>query len=121
MAKVRVNGVRKQKQFSIHRMLMGDPEGKQVDHINHDTLDCRKANLRVVTCAQNQWNRRGPQENNTTGFRGVQWRKDRKKFIARLKVNGELKHIGTFETKELAHAAYAQANKKFFGEFGGAI
>ena len=116
----RVNGVRKQRQFSIHRMVMGDPDGKQVDHINHDTLDCRKSNLRIATAAQNQWNRKGPQRNNTTGFRGVIWRKDRKTFIARLKVNGALKHLGSFPTKEMARSAYASANREYFGEFGGA-
>lgn len=111
----------KKKQFSIHRMLMGNPKGKQVDHINHDTLDCRRANLRVATCAQNQWNRKGPQKNSTTGVRGVQWRKDRKTFIVRLKVNGVLKHIGSFPTKTLARAASVEASKTFFGEFCGAV
>lgn len=119
MAKVSVNGVRKQKQFSIHRMLMGDPEGKQVDHINHDTLDCRRANLRVATCSQNQLNRKGRQKNNTTGFRGVIWRKDRSKFIARIKVGGVLKHIGSFSSADAAHIAWRKASKNLCGEFSG--
>lgn len=41
---------------SMHRLIMGQPKGMEVDHINHDTLDNRKENLRVVTTAQNQRN-----------------------------------------------------------------
>jgi hypothetical protein len=42
----------------LHRIIMGEPDGFEVDHINHNRLDNRFSNLRVVTHAQNQLNRR---------------------------------------------------------------
>lgn len=42
----------------MHRLLMGHPTSKHVDHINGDKLDNRRSNLRVVTAAQNSWNKK---------------------------------------------------------------
>jgi len=50
---------------------MGEPKGKQVDHWNHDTLDNRKGNLRIVTNRQNNENRNGAYKNSKSGIRGV--------------------------------------------------
>lgn len=54
----------------MHRLLLGFPTG-QVDHINHDTLDNRRANLRIVTNQVNNANRAGPYSTNKTGVRGL--------------------------------------------------
>ncbi|MDR2485549.1 MAG: HNH endonuclease, partial [Treponema sp.] len=51
----RING--KYKIVWLHRFIIDAPEGFEVDHINLDTLDNRKANLRVCTRAQNMHNR----------------------------------------------------------------
>lgn len=55
----------------IHRLIMGvtDPKVK-IDHINRNTLDNRKQNLRICTDEQNGWNK-GPQKNNKSGYKGV--------------------------------------------------
>src|SRR3990167_8879798 len=60
---VRVEGERAERTIPMHRQLMGLKRGERlvVDHINHDWLDNRKANLRVCTRAENMQNRRGPQ------------------------------------------------------------
>jgi len=55
----------------LHRLLMGTPPGLKTDHINHDTLDNRRSNLRVVTNRQNNENRNGAHKNSKTGIRGV--------------------------------------------------
>ncbi len=55
----------------MHRIILDADEGQYVDHINHDTLDNRKANLRIVTNKQNIENRRGANSNSVTGIRGV--------------------------------------------------
>jgi hypothetical protein len=56
----------------MHRMLMGVSDRKtQIDHINHDTLDNRRANLRVLTNAQNNINRKGAYQTSKVGVRGV--------------------------------------------------
>ena len=44
----------------LHRLIMNAPKGKVVDHLNHNTLDCRKKNLRVVTQAENCKNTKSP-------------------------------------------------------------
>lgn len=61
------------KRVYLHRLLMGEPEkGLDVDHISGDKKDCRRANLRVVTHAQNNQNlKRESRSNKSTGVRGV--------------------------------------------------
>lgn len=41
----------------IHRVIMNCPDEYMIDHINHNTLDNRKCNLRIVTNSENQLNR----------------------------------------------------------------
>ena len=55
----------------MHRLIMAAPRGRQVDHINHDTLDNRRENLRIVTNRQNNENRNGAYKNSKSGIRGV--------------------------------------------------
>lgn len=90
-----------------------------VDHINHDTLDNRRLNLRVVTRSQNSQNRRGAQAGNKTGIRGVSWNKAARKFTAQIYINKARKHLGSFSTARAASIAYQKANRANFGEFGG--
>src|SRR5690348_9287785 len=78
-------GMKKTKRIGLHRWIMNDPEGLVVDHINNDTLDNRKMNLRVVTIQQNSQNRAGVSSNNTSGYRGVRYDKRSKKWISAVK------------------------------------
>ena len=54
----------------LHRLILDAPPGKHVDHINGDTLDNRKCNLRLCSIRENLLNR-GPNKNNTSGYKGV--------------------------------------------------
>lgn len=89
-----------------------------VDHINGNTLDNRRSNLRICTNQENLRNSK-LQKNSTTGFKGVYKRKDLKSkpYAASIKSNGKTKHLGYFSTKELAAIAYNEAAIKYFGEF----
>lgn len=101
----------------LHRLLMGVTDPKLVvDHINGDTLDNRRKNLRVCTSAQNVRNCKKSRRN-TSGFKGVSLAKSTGKWLAYISVNMRNKYLGSFATPEEAHAAYCEAAKKYHGEF----
>lgn len=100
----------------MHRVIMDDPDGFQVDHIDGNGLNNRRENMREATNAQNAHN--SPiQRNNTSGFKGVSWHKRCAKWYARIKANGSCYRLGCFDTPEAAHAAYVAASEKLHGEF----
>lgn len=109
-------GVGGQKGLRMHRLITNAPDGMDVDHINGDKLDNRCSNLRICTRQQNCWNVPTPRHN-TSGYKGVQWRKDRQKWIAVIRVDNNLKRVGSFDTPQEASLAYQEAAKKYFGEF----
>jgi len=90
----------------------------KIDHANQDTLDNQRQNLRPATGSQNGANR-GPQANNTSGYKGVvqvcqRWR-------AQIKVKGEFHSLGHFPLTDAgkikAARVYNEAALKHFGEF----
>lgn len=101
----------------MHRLIMGlEDKSLMVDHINRDTNDNRKSNLRIATPQQNAMNK-SIQPNNTSGVPGVSFRKDRGKWRAFITVNKKQISLGMFEDKEDAIRARKEAEKKYFGEF----
>ena len=86
------------------------------DHIDGNGLDNRRANLRPATHQLNLANR-GPQVNNTSGFKGVTYDKARGKWFASIKVQGKRYNLGRFDDKVEAARVYNKAAKKHFGEF----
>jgi hypothetical protein len=102
----------------MHREILRPPGHLVVDHINHNGLDNRKANLRHATRAQNNFNRLIIiREDSSSKYKGVSWRKRKKKWRARICINGERKHIGYFKDEIHAAKAYDKAAKKYHGEF----
>jgi hypothetical protein len=101
----------------LHRMVIGAPEGKEIDHVNGNTLDNRKMNLRICDHAENVKNCK-KNKKNTSGFKGVYFLKKNMKYRALIKNNGKRIHLGLFDTPEEAHKAYCDASKKYHGEFG---
>jgi hypothetical protein len=109
---VYVNGRVNKKRLLLHRYLMNDPKGMVVDHINHNTLDNRKSNLRVVSQKQNQENRKGAQKNSKSGVRGVYWNIHSQSWHARVKSNGKNISVGYFKNLHDADKAVREARKK---------
>ena len=104
----------KKKTIFMERLIMQTPNNMTCDHINHDTLDNRKNNLRNCTRAENARNRR-LFSNNRLRVKGI--RQLGKSYQARVKIAGKDVFCKTFPTLEEAVAAYAEAIKKYHGEF----
>ena len=81
------------------------PKGMFIDHINQNKKDNRIENLRLCTKSENQYNR-GAYKNNTSGFKGVSFNKALNKYSAQMRVNDVKKHLGYFDSAELAKEAY---------------
>lgn len=97
----------------LHRFILNAPDGTMVDHINGDTLDCRKANLRLATASQNQANSRRA---GRSGFKGVR-SAGRKSWQVIITVNGLAICRGRFKSPDEAARAYDQLAIEHFGEF----
>lgn len=106
----------KAKTFKLHRIIMDAPANMDVDHINHNQLDNRKANLRICTHAENGRNLK-TKKNNTSGTPGVIWDKSRQKWAARIKVNYKELYLGRFNLKSEAVNERKKAETKYFKEF----
>jgi hypothetical protein len=100
----------------LHRFILYAKKGEIIDHIDNDTLNNAKSNLRVVTPSQNNMNSILRKEG-TSGYRGVTWRKDTKKWQAQLMLNGKHVACGCYLTKEAAFSAYLKKTEELFGEY----
>ena len=105
---------------AINKLIMNQPKGSYIDHINGDTLDNRRCNLRLCTNSQNMMNQ-GKRSDNKSGYKGVyyQQNKDGKGKIIRadIAVNGKTIHLGTFKTTLDGAKAYDKKALELHGEF----
>ena len=101
----------------IHRQILNLKCGdeKIVDHINHNGLDNRNSNLRIVNKAENCRNHNG-NKNNTSGYNGVCWFKRDKKWKAQIMVNYKNMHLGYYDDINDAVESRRQGEIKYWGE-----
>lgn len=103
-------------QLRMHRIVMSCPKGMDVDHINGDTLDNRKENLRICTHRQNCQNTK-IRTGASSKYKGVMWDKRSDKWLARIVINGKQKRLGLFNCEIAAACMYNASAKKYFGEY----
>lgn len=96
----------------LHRLITEAPKGKVVDHINRNTLDNRKSNLKVCTIQENLRNQKRP--NNKTGHTGVAVHPSGK-YTAQIKHNYKKVHLGVFKTIKEAVKARKKAELELWG------
>lgn len=98
----------------LHRFVTGLKE--EHDHINLNRLDNRKCNLRICSHIENTRNRNKTYLN-TSGYKGVCFKRRESKYEAYININGKYKTLGYFVNAIDAAKAYNEAAKEFFGEF----
>lgn len=104
------------KQILLSRLIMDCPSEYVVDHINHNTLDNRKINLRVVPQEINLQNKSGAYKNSRTGVRGVYFHKVTGKWYAQVNLKSRTAYQKLFDTFEEACKAVEIARKKIYKE-----
>lgn len=106
----------------MHRLILERKVGRKLnrneltDHIDGNTLNNSRSNLRVATFTENLMNSKRP-SSNKSGYKGVCWNKYNKKWQVQITIHGKKTFIGYFSDVIEASKAYNQAAKKAFGEF----
>lgn len=103
----------KRSSCGMHAWIMGLPRGKEVDHINHNTLDNTNENLRVLAPHENKQNKRGVRSDSKSGVRCVWWNKRFNKWVVELKVLGKKIHIGLYTDLFEAEKAAIEARRTY--------
>ena len=111
--KSRVNGNR-----FMHRSILSARPGEICDHINGDTLDNRRCNLRIVTATENARNRRAKTQRwgrkPHAHYKGLSWTPHG--FIVRIGLERKQIYLGTFQDEIEAALAYDRAALHHYGE-----
>jgi hypothetical protein len=104
----------------LHRVVLGvdgiPATAILADHVDGNTLDCRRANLRLATPSQNAMNRK-LRSDNKSGARGVTWDAKHHKWEVRVKVAGKQKFGGRFSRIESAEKAARELREQLHGRF----
>jgi len=105
------------KRFLLHRFIMNAPDNLMVDHINHNTLDNRRSNLRICTNQENRQNSIKHKISKRCKYKGVYRMSDEGKYYATIRFENKNIYLGTFENIIDAAKSYNKSAIEFFGEY----
>lgn len=113
---IKINGV--STSLKMHRSIMGLKNNDKliVDHINHNSLDNRKINLRVCKQSDNCKNKTS-HKNSSSKYLGVYFNKNSNKWQSQICTNKKIIYLGIYLIEEDAAKAYNEAALKYHGEF----
>ena len=100
----------------MHRLIMRPSIGMDIDHRDHNGLNCQRFNMRICTTRQNSQNALS-HDRSSSRFKGVSWACWARKWRSQIRVNGKRIHNGYFFSEVDAARAYDRAALKYFGEF----
>lgn len=100
----------------FHKMIINAPKGMYIDHINGNRLDNRRCNLRLVTPSMSRVNS-APKRNSKSGYKGVVWHNQMKRWGAQIGVYGKVETLGWFDDPADAARAYDAKAKEIYGEY----
>jgi hypothetical protein len=106
----------KQRTIMLHRLILGFPDGRGVDHIDMDGLNNRRPNLRAASQSENACNK-NVRADSTTRAKGVTMRSSGR-YQASIAFAKKRHFLGTFATEREAVQAYAAASARLHGDFG---
>lgn len=110
----------KAKSVYLHRLILGVTDPKQVvDHIDHNGLNDRLSNLRIVEHNNNDRYRKSKNKNNKSGYRNVFWNSTISKWSVSLSHNYKQIHIGDYDDVDEAGKAAEEARQKYYKNFAG--
>jgi len=109
---VRMDGT---KYVYMHRVIMKAPKGTLIDHINGNTLDNRRENLRFANKSQNSINT--SKSRGESKYKGVWFRARRKPWVAEIHKDGVKYHLGSYENEHDAAKAYNKKAVELFGNY----
>lgn len=96
----------------MHREVMSVSDASiDVDHIDRNKLNNQKYNLRLATRSQNKQNMSAVNNIGTSKYRGVGWKKDKKKWQARGRINYKYIFIGYYDSEKEAYEAVCEWRK----------
>jgi len=105
--------------YSAHRLawlyMTGEFPDKYIDHKDANTHNNSWSNLREADPSSNRYNAKSSK--NTTGFKGIWYNGERKKWESKIRIKGKCINLGRHINKEDAAKAYDDAAKKYHGEF----
>lgn len=100
----------------MHRVIANVREDQQVDHVNRDKLDNRRSNLRAASEAENRRNMPA-RSDNKSGYKGIHWDNNRKKYVVQICVNGRGYWGGRHKNLTEAISTYNSMATELHGEF----